>query len=261
MKKYHRKKPSLQKPLFLLSMLVVLVVFTSHTTFFIHAQQTLEQSLVCPSPIMGEQGFQMIPCNALNAYDPYAPKPTKAPPSSGSGGSPSSAGGVSGSCGAVLSWAQKINDALVCSGHGCDYLPTQVKSSCDTSSKNDSSGGAGQYWCTLLVFDSYNIAGLKVAKNPAVINMHAWWKTASGFKYIDGNNIKDVKPGYAVFTEDPGSGQKQHKFLVKTITVDSHGNGSVVSLEANVKEKSKTYPVSGWKIQNTVHAVQGFGGK
>lgn len=179
--------------------------------------------------------------------------------------------GPKGNCGFVIDWAQKISDKLQIGGGGSlsssgyDNLTRVIANNCGRSTPK--AQWLGQYWCTWIIMDSYKLAGVPIARNPGVVAMHKWWRRAAGFKYIDYSgskeNLQQVKPGFAMFLESvPGKHNgHEHVALVKEITVDSRGNGTLITLESNASKKSKTYPVSNWKIKNTTYPARGFGGK
>jgi hypothetical protein len=181
--------------------------------------------------------------------------------------------GATGPCGAVIDWDQKINDALVIggggslSGEGYDNLSKDIVSTCGKSSPRSS--WAGQYWCTYSIVDSYTLAGFKglsIGKLGMVVNMRSWWKTASGYKYVDyaspGLQLKSVGPGYAMMMESVAGVNTSHEHvnMVKTIKVDARGNGSLTTLDSNSGSKGHTNAISSWQIQNTAYPVRGFGG-
>lgn len=180
--------------------------------------------------------------------------------------------GVVGPCGAVVDWDKKINDALVSggggslSGSGYDNLSHDIVSSCGKSSPRSS--WEGQYWCTYSIVDSYTLAGFKgmsISNLGGVINMRQWWKSASGYKYADGNNqsaLNSMGPGYAIFYESVAGvhNGREHVAEVYKKTIDSRGNGSIDTYDSNSSSKTHHYTVSNWQVLNTPYPVRGFGG-
>lgn len=182
---------------------------------------------------------------------------------------PSSGGGPTGRCGTVAEWATKIADSLANDGGGgylsggeYDNLTQDFKSDCGTSMPRSS--WAGQYWCTYLVMDSFNLAGiegLSVAKEDSwVPTMHKNWGNKPGFfalEYNGGPNkdvIQKVKPGFAIFYD--GSG---HVGTVRSISIDGHGNGTIETNESNSSKPSHKWPIAEWQVMNGGR-INAFGG-
>ncbi len=182
----------------------------------------------------------------------------------------------------VLGWAGQITNALEI-GTPSTYNRMMANISNGTYSATKRSGQTelgigsnGIYWCTFLVVDSYNLAGfggMNVANQGAVVNMIGFWKnTPPRYKYLDYNNASDkisilsqVKPGYAMLMQyTPGAndiGALDHAAIVKSIDVDSRGNGKLYTLNSNFPTKDPTRydivrgTISGW----TSAPVVGFG--
>jgi hypothetical protein len=195
-------------------------------------------------------------------------------------------GAVAGPCGSVMEWAVKINKALergddgyfnkmTADIRGCDYRAEQRRGY-DTPT--------GKYWCTNIVIDAYNlagIAGLNVDPGPGVVSpslpppghqqvitMADWWMTAPGYIYIDVRSgdrpaaMQKVRPGYAIFYESAFGEEngREHVALVSSISVDSEGNGEITTIDSNAESKKFTYRVVKGKVRNTPYPVIGFGG-
>ncbi len=173
-------------------------------------------------------------------------------------------GGVSGSCGSVVGWAQQIAASLVIggggplSGDGYDNRTQSFTSPCASASPRSS--WAGQYWCTYLVVDAYQLAGiqgLSVGADGGVAEMHRHFGFISGYFTLDGTpnqaTLSKVKPGYAIFFRDDS-----HVGLVKSIVVDGNGNGTLESYESNSSATSHKWPIAGWQVKNV--SINGFGG-
>lgn len=173
--------------------------------------------------------------------------------------------GAAGKCGAVIDWGTKINASLVVGGSGYDKLTKDMTSECRPKDPHLQQK-YGQYWCTILIIDSYALAGIPIAENAGVVAMREWWKTAKGFKYVDyakpGPQLKQVQPGFANLMESSAGVHTGHEHvnMIKTISVDEKGNGKITTIDANSGSKSHTYTVSGWDIKNTSYPVRGFGG-
>lgn len=186
-----------------------------------------------------------------------------------SGNTPNNlSGGVTGPCGSVIEWAQKTADSLVVggggykSGDGYDNRTQDFTSPCGSSLPR--SEWDGQYWCTYLVIDAYTLAGIGGVSNDkgdaGVPAMHAHWDSLPGFYTLDyggGPNqdtIQKVRPGFAIFF-----GDNDHVGLVKSITYDEHGNGTLETYESNSSAPSHKWPISEWKVINGF-TISLFGG-
>lgn len=172
----------------------------------------------------------------------------------------------------ILAWDQRIVDSLSVGLEGrFNALLTAI------SNNNYSTGtwaGANEgsvYWCTYSIIDAYNLAGvpgLSKGAHAAVIVMRRFWSQSSeqGYKFLDYQNdntlLKVVQPGYAIFMElVPGfyTG-REHVALIKTISLDARGNGTIETNDSNSGQQSNLYRVIGWNITNTPYTVTGLGG-
>ena len=177
----------------------------------------------------------------------------------------------------VLGWAQRITSALqIGNDNGFDRLSAPI------SSNSYSTGTSEKYWCTYLVVDSFNLAGysgLSKGSHGGVVYMIGFWKTNSNYVFLDYYNLShqtvlgQVQPGYAIFFQDvPGMttiGNFDHAAIVKSLSVDSHGNGALETNDANLPTLVGTtvrYPVVSWEIKGTLkevghptYSVMGFG--
>lgn len=175
--------------------------------------------------------------------------------------------------GDVLNWASQITNSLARALWGfLNNLATAITNgSYSTKTWSGASEGA-VYWCTYLIIDSYNLAGhqgLSKANHAAVIYMRKWWYTTGagqGYVYIDypSNNqlLQNVKPGYAMFMEQEAGvfKQREHVNMIKSITVDSRGNGEIITLDSNTPIISHKYSIVEWSIKGIPYPVRGFGG-
>lgn len=182
--------------------------------------------------------------------------------------------------GDVLKWAQTIVDHLQQgAGGGWSIMVADISNNGYTVVKHtDAVDGAvgpnGNYWCAYLVADAYNLAGIKGLsqdKDGAVVNEIGDWKNLHGYTYLDfttGNHtdiLSQVKPGYAMFMQtNPGAyGTLDHAAIVKSININSHGDGSLVTINSNIENASTelTYTFSaGQQVQAWTSApIVGFG--
>lgn len=126
------------------------------------------------------------------------------------------------------------------------------------------------YWCTYSIVDSFNLAGTKglsKAGHAAVVTMRSFWKSSPpGYRYVDyqgsSQELNALAPGYAIFLERiPGvfTGG-EHVAMIKTVSIDTRGNGFIETQDSNSSTRTHKYPVSGWSIMSTPYPVRGFGG-
>ncbi len=168
----------------------------------------------------------------------------------------------------ILDWAQTINKNLDPSS--TDRLLAAVTN----GSYSTGTYPSGGYACTYFVVDSYNLAGIPGLSKTAdgrVVDMENFWKSIPGYVYLDYQKdhliLKDVQPGFAMFQEQvPGvyTGN-EHVSVVQQNTVDSHGNGKIVTLDSNASTfRGWTYTVTDWTIDSSFtrlhETITGFGG-
>lgn len=177
----------------------------------------------------------------------------------------------------ILDWNNKINAALQ-TGLGTYYnkMLTNIDNGGYSAVKRQGivagTGSNGLYWCTNSIIDSYNLAGLKGLglNHQSVLNMRRFFADQpSGYKYLDyrtGDHediLKKVHPGYAMLMQsvfDHHTANGQHVNMIKTINIDSRGDGTITTYDSNSSSKGHTYPVDGWTITKTKYPVVGFGG-
>jgi len=176
--------------------------------------------------------------------------------------------------GPIIEWAQKIADKLkkgnngnfsvlkdnVCNGKICAHQkPGPSTGSC----YSDPNGVQNCYWCTWIVIDSYTLAGVKIPPNLMAVGLYGDMKKLPGFVGYDYNgggasyieSIRKVKPGYAI-------GFEGHIGLVKSISVNEKGDGTITTIESNSGSTSHTWPISGGVVKKGGgHAIIGFAGQ
>lgn len=187
----------------------------------------------------------------------------------GSSSTDNSTGDASG----IIGWAEKITAAL--KPALWEYYNQMEADICNSSkycaTKQTGASENDLYWCTWLVFDAYNLAGYKGLNQQnagSVVSEAHTFASTSGLKYLpyDGSNGKSVlpqvKPGYAFILEQVQDvfTNNEHTGLVKSISVDSNGNGSIVSLEADSDKTTHTFPIEDWQVKNVFFPLRGFGG-
>lgn len=190
---------------------------------------------------------------------------------------------VEGPCGPVLTWAQTISNSLE-RGQATWYnrmmtsISNGTPADCPsyTAYKRTGQGLSDPfalywYWCTFIVLDSYNLAGLTGMDltQADVRDMHIFMANTPGYHFVDYRTDKKgalskIRPGYAFFVEKVFlQHQGNHTGLIHTINIDSHGNGTITTLESNNYNKSNTWNVAEWEVLNPDYGnrpLVGFGG-
>lgn len=178
----------------------------------------------------------------------------------------------------ILPWADKITSVL--EPALWTYLNNQEEDICNEAGycANKRSGVSTEdlYWCTFLVIDAYNLSGysgLTPDKHLGVIYMVPFFQDTEGYIFLPYNpedtsdainqrTLQQVKPGMAFFmAQDLTVTQSmEHTGLVKSISIDSHGNGSIETYESNSDTISHTFTISDWTVMNMFYPLRGFGG-
>ena len=119
------------------------------------------------------------------------------------------------------------------------------------------------YWCTRIIFDSYNLAGIQFAKKTGVVEMYKYWnkpeQRARGFRTIDYQNntparttILSLKRGDAVMKLKAEEVIYSHVVMIDEIEitdpVNGHGRARIIQSNGN----RIFYPVSirGWRFDD-----------
>lgn len=181
--------------------------------------------------------------------------------------------------GSALAWNEKINAALTPGLWGFyNRLETNISNGTYTATQREGLyqyqyDSTGLYWCTYAIVDAYNLAGrpgLTISGDGGVVQMAIDWRSLPGFTYVEYQQadhlaaLSKVKPGYAIFFEavrdTPTSDGEEHVAMVTNISVNSHGDGSLSTIDANGPGRSTTYTIVDGDILNTIHPTIGFGG-
>lgn len=141
-----------------------------------------------------------------------------------------------------------------------------------TGDVKDGTGEDGIYWCTNLVIDTYNLAGItgpQISKgHQSVASLLQFWRTTPGFLFFDylkspEQTLKRVISGAVVFfkqTINSTSTQPfDHVAIVKQISVDVKGNGEMQTYDANTPDKILVYPIDSWNVKGNLYPLVGFG--
>lgn len=181
--------------------------------------------------------------------------------------------GVTGSCGAVVKWADTLSTYLQEGGDntdGFDNLTQDVPSECGISTPK-SSWSENQYWCTYIVVDAYTLAGFEGMSSGAlggVESMRKFFAATPGYMYVDyaksdhKTAIQSIGPGYAIFMQEVYQQQSDHNHvgIIEKVNVDESGNGKIETIESNASKIRKSYQVAGWEIIPISYPITGFGG-
>lgn len=135
-----------------------------------------------------------------------------------------------------------------------------------------------RYWCTDLIIDTYNISlGQRMLGEDlgSVEDLIYFWKNppSSDFVFVHYRNASEhqsaliklyaTKPtfGAALFFESKEGDYNgfEHVALIRDMSLDSSGNGKILTYEANSGSTTGTYPINNWQIKNTPYPVTGFG--
>ncbi len=164
---------------------------------------------------------------------------------------------------------------------GFNKLTQRITNNSYTTSYWPSTNYSNKYYCTYLVIDSFNLAGhneLSEVNDGWVYNMINHWKQLPGYIFLDyyrGSHesiLRQVQPGYAIFyLNNPNatspSSDGDHTAIVKSISFNSQGDGTLETYDSNVGSVINGYIIAGWDILGTLrgrpghlnYSVMGFG--
>lgn len=171
----------------------------------------------------------------------------------------------------ILYWAQQINDQLqpglpvdsfnkmLANITNGTYIAT-IRRALDRGVNS-----TGIYWCTNIVIDSFNLAGVEGLgpNQQGVRSMMTFWQTTPGYKYIPNTGIdalRQIKPGYAVFRKYESNYTFDHVSLVKSVSVDERGNGKIETLDSNTYKGWRSTIMGGeFTDKSFLSPIVGFG--
>lgn len=175
----------------------------------------------------------------------------------------------------IVSWAQQITNALEIGFDGSlNRMMAVISNGPYATPTSPGTDISNIYWCTYLVIDSYNLAGivgLNRAGHAAVVYIMGFWRQTSGYKFLDyfggphESILPQVQPGFAIFFQKvPGAsriGELDHTAIVKSININSHGDGILETYDSNVSggRSVLSYPVDAWNIKGAISPAVGFG--
>lgn len=125
-----------------------------------------------------------------------------------------------------------------------DYPACNATKNCSNPSAN------GIFWCTWLVIKSYNDVPSNLLNARSMLD---YFKNTRGRGfYSPGTNIKGkIAPGDVIFSQpqpDKGS-DGYHVEIIYSVTLDSRGNGSIITVNSNSNDKSHNYSVVSGFVQ------------
>lgn len=204
---------------------------------------------------------------------------------------------VIGPCGPLLAWAQTVSDHLELGApdpsiatngryhnrqmsniYNCNYSALKRDGQANIVNEVVDERINHWYWCTYIVLDSFNLVGLKGIDGEIldltqadVRDLHIYMDSTAGFQFVDyrtdkKNALAKVRPGYAFFVEacfKSYCAGGAHTGIIKSIDIDTRGNGSIITLESNSTVKSHTWAIAEWEVIGPDYAgrpLVGFGG-
>ena len=202
-----------------------------------------------------------------------------------------------GKMGSVLQWAIEITNRL--EGEDVIWTPwvyynrllNPPSNGGYTAAYAPATSLANLYWCTYLVADAFNLAGISGLSRSAhatVKNMQQFFITTSGYKYISYSvrfinyfaspptyqptsiierkmTLSNVIPGCATFfQEEPGVHVPygNHVAILRSKSIDANYNGFIETYDSNNTNIVVRYPVYEGNVQNTLFvedSLRGFG--
>lgn len=173
----------------------------------------------------------------------------------------------------IVYWAKRINDALEPGLPPSSYnkmmadISNGSYSSTKRSAQDRGVSPTGIYWCTNIVIDSYNLAGISGLgpTHQGVRSMMDFWKSTSGYNFIAYGglpSLKETQPGFALFRIYQPNYEYDHVSIIQNISIDDRGNGDIKTLDSNsIKGWSSTIR-DGKVLEGTYFksSIVGFGG-
>jgi len=160
--------------------------------------------------------------------------------------------------GSILAWGKRISDAvtpaLSCSNTRYNrqrmYISNQAGYTAQFREGTCSGLGAQTYFCSDLVVDAYNFAGIRNHMSVYTPTMISQWQSQVGQPIRKSNNVVGIQPGDAVFwLVDPTDRMSTHHVdIVYKINVSSNGNGTLTTMDTNTNSKFNTFTVVGWSL-------------
>lgn len=185
-----------------------------------------------------------------------------------------------GNTDSVLHWARIINEDLIKEAREnrrniWDRMTADITNNGYTATKRSGASEANKYWCTYLVIDSYNLAGikgLKISEHGGVFRMLQDWKKMPGYLFIPYTGtteqkidaLKKIKPGYAllrVINESGLSDNDHASILDAEVKLDSNNDGAITTIDSNGQSSWKSFIRNGQIVNWEAPApIRGFGG-
>jgi hypothetical protein len=171
----------------------------------------------------------------------------------------------------IMTWVNQIASNLETGYDGAhNRMLADISNGSYSALKRTGENVEQVYWCTYIVIDSYNLAGISglSLSQASVAEMVKFWKRTSGYKYLDYDNASDkssilrqVKAGDAFFQESVAEQWtgSEHVSIVESISIDGNGNGSIKTIDSNARSIYYTFPIDNWTVQNLFYPLRGFG--
>jgi hypothetical protein len=158
----------------------------------------------------------------------------------------------------ILSWGGKILDNIQPYPTSCYgtyiynvMLQTVTNGSYTARKKPGSACGesGSTYYCSNLIIDSYNLAGINNNFSQYVPRMIGQWPSVPGLTVRQSGNVDGLQSGDAVFwLISSAASTAQHVDMIKSIDVSSAGNGTLTTIDANTNSKENKFYVRNWNL-------------
>jgi hypothetical protein len=158
----------------------------------------------------------------------------------------------------ILSWGQQISNSLQTYPTSCYgtfiynvMLQTITNGSYAARQKPGSACGlsGSSYYCTNLVIDSYNLAGIKNNFSQWVPAMIGQWTSVPGLTVKQNSSVEGLQPGDVVFWLILDNAiTAQHVDMIQSVDVSTDGNGTLTTIDANTNSKVNKFYVRNWNL-------------
>jgi len=158
----------------------------------------------------------------------------------------------------ILSWGEQILNYLQPYPTPCGQIymynvMQQVITNGSYTARQKPGSACGKsgssYYCTNLVIDAYNLAGIKNNFSQSVPTMIEQWPLSSGLTVRESSNVAGLQQGDVVFwlmSNDVSTAQ--HVDIIQSMDVSTDGNGTLTTIDANTNSKTNTFFVHNWSL-------------
>jgi hypothetical protein len=171
---------------------------------------------------------------------------------------PTAAPGQAPTSNTILSWGQQISNGLQtyptsCFGTSIYNVMLQPVTNGSYTARQKPGSACGlsgdSYYCTNLVIDAYNLAGIKNNFSQWVPTMIGQWTSIPGLTVRQNNNVEGLQLGDVVFWLILNNAvTAQHVDIIQSIDVSADGNGTLTTLDANTNSKINKFYVHNWNL-------------